>query len=137
VRVSFAKPARDAFVRYAETAPWPANFRDFNAALRRMATLADGGRIDQATVTAEIARIGHHTGRTDELAAILGDREIDRFDRVQLADVVEVCRASPSLSAAGRTLFASSLATRTTKNDADRLRKYLARFGLDFAMFGE
>jgi transcriptional regulatory protein RtcR len=29
-------------------------------------------------------------------------------------------------------LFASSLATRTTRNDADRLRKYLARFGLDF-----
>ena len=44
--VSFAKPARDAFLAFAQTAPWHANFRDFNAAIRRMATLADGGRID-------------------------------------------------------------------------------------------
>ncbi len=134
-RVSFAKPARDAFVRYAEAAPWRANFRDFNAALRRMATLADGGRIDQATVAAEIARLGETSAAgTDDLVTVLGDRaaQLDRFDRVQLADVVAVVRASPSLSAAGRTLFASSLAERTTKNDADRLRKYLARFGLDF-----
>src|SRR5689334_5609723 len=46
IRVSFTKPARDAYLHYAQTAPWPANFRDFNAAIRRMATLADGGRID-------------------------------------------------------------------------------------------
>jgi transcriptional regulatory protein RtcR len=43
-----------------------------------------------------------------------------------------VCAAAPSLSAAGRALFARSRAQRTTRNDADRLRKYLARFGLDF-----
>jgi transcriptional regulatory protein RtcR len=134
VRISFAKQARDAFVRFAQAAPWPANFRDFNAALRRMATLSDGGRIDQATVTAELARLAGATATGDALADILGERAaaLDRFDRVQLADVIEVCRASPSLSAAGRALFASSLATRTSKNDADRLRKYLARFGLEF-----
>ncbi|MBX3154670.1 MAG: RNA repair transcriptional activator RtcR [Deltaproteobacteria bacterium] len=135
VRVSFAKPARDAFVRYAESAPWPANFRDFNAALRRMATLADGGRIDVATVQAEIARLSATRHRADDdLATVLGPRAdvLDRFDRVQLADVVGVCRTAPSLSAAGRALFAQSLAARTTRNDADRLRKYLARFGLDF-----
>jgi transcriptional regulatory protein RtcR len=129
--VSFAKPARDAFVRYAETAPWPANFRDFNAAIRRMATLAEGGRIDQAAVTTEIARLARSSPTTDGLDGLIA-QPLDRFDRVQLADVVEVCRASPSLSAAGRTLFAQSLAGRTTKNDADRLRKYLARFGLAF-----
>ncbi|MGH2900954.1 MAG: sigma 54-dependent transcriptional regulator, partial [Solirubrobacteraceae bacterium] len=68
------------------------------------------------------------------LARLLGERaeELDRFDRVQLADVVAVCATASSLSAAGRVLFARSLATRTTKNDADRLRKYLARFALDF-----
>ena len=57
---------------------------------------------------------------------------LDRFDRVQLADVVAVCRTAASLSAAGRVLFASSRAARTSRNDADRLRKYLARFGLTF-----
>lgn len=133
-RISFAKLARDAFVRFSEAAPWPANFRDFNAALRRMATLAEGGRIDQATVTAELARLASATSTGDDLEGVLGERAaaLDRFDRVQLADVIGVCRASPTLSAAGRALFASSLAARTTKNDADRLRKYLARFGLDF-----
>ncbi len=133
-RVSFAKPARDAFVRYAESATWPANFRDFGAAIRRMGTLADGGRIAVADVTIEIARLESSTRTGDQLGAILGAKAdaLDRFDRVQLADVVAVCRASPSLSAAGRTLFARSLASRTTKNDADRLRKYLARFDLDF-----
>ncbi len=137
LRVSFARPARDAFLRFAESAPWSANFRDFNAAIRRMATLADGGRISAAGVAAEIARL--ETGARaaparDRLAELLGApaEALDRFDRVQLADVVEVCAASPSLSAAGRALFARSLAQRTSRNDADRLRKYLARFGADF-----
>jgi transcriptional regulatory protein RtcR len=137
VRVSFAKPARDAFLRFSETAPWRANFRDFNAAIRRMATLADGGRIDTAAVTTEIARLeaAARTGTGDDgLASLLGARadDLDRFDRVQLADVVTACAAAPSLSAAGRALFTRSLAHRSTRNDADRLRKYLARFGLDF-----
>jgi transcriptional regulatory protein RtcR len=142
VRVSFARPARDAFLRFAVGAPWPGNFRDFNAALRRMATLADGGRIDAAGVAAELGRLEAAGARAaeaagaddDRLAAILGAKaaELDRFDRVQLADVVAVCASSPSLSAAGRTLFARSIAQRTTRNDADRLRKYLARFDLDF-----
>jgi transcriptional regulatory protein RtcR len=136
-RISIARPARDAFLRFAETAPWHANFREFNAAVRRMATLADGGRIDSAAVAAEIARLeaaARSGGRDDGLPALLGPRaaELDRFDRVQLADVTAVCAAAPSLSAAGRVLFARSRAQRTTRNDADRLRKYLARFGLDF-----
>jgi transcriptional regulatory protein RtcR len=59
--------------------------------------------------------------------------EIDRFDRVQLAEVVRVCQASANLSEAGRELFAASRARRSSSNDADRLRKYLARFGLSFA----
>jgi len=65
----------------------------------------------------------------------MGDRAatLDRFDRVQLADVVQVCRASTSLSEAGRRLFATSREQRTSVNDADRLRKYLARFDLTFA----
>jgi transcriptional regulatory protein RtcR len=142
-RVSFAKAARDVFLRFAATAPWPGNFRDFNAALRRMATLAEGGRIDAAGVAAEVRRLeaNARTGTAaaaaageDGLRALLGPKmeELDRFDRVQLADVVSVCAAAPTLSAAGRVLFARSIAQRTTRNDADRLRKYLARFELDF-----
>ena len=58
--------------------------------------------------------------------------DIDEFDRVQLAAVVSVCRQSRTLSDAGRHLFAASRSKRGTTNDADRLRKYLARFGLDW-----
>ena len=68
----------------------------------------------------------------DPVRALLGDTALDRFDRVQLAEVLRVCRASSSLSEAGRALFAVSRAQRTSVNDADRLRKYLARFGLDW-----
>ena len=68
-------------------------------------------------------------------AEVLGEEgaaALDRFDRVQLDDVLRVCRMAPTLSAAGRVLFAQSLAQRASTNDADRLRKYLARFGLAF-----
>jgi transcriptional regulatory protein RtcR len=58
------------------------------------------------------------------------DQRFDRFDLAQLAEVVRVCRASASLSDAGRALFAVSRCGKTSVNDADRLRKYLARFGL-------
>jgi transcriptional regulatory protein RtcR len=58
---------------------------------------------------------------------------LDRFDRVQLEEVVQVCRRSPSLSAAGRVLFDRSRQRKKMANDADRLRKYLARFGLEWS----
>jgi transcriptional regulatory protein RtcR len=57
---------------------------------------------------------------------------LDRFDRVQLEDVLRVCAQCTTISQAGRTLFAQSMGQRQTRNDADRLRKYLARFGLRF-----
>jgi transcriptional regulatory protein RtcR len=58
--------------------------------------------------------------------------EIDLFDRLQLAAVIKVCRERRTLSEAGRALFGSSRERKTTLNDADRLRKYLARFGLSW-----
>jgi transcriptional regulatory protein RtcR len=44
--------------------------------------------------------------------------------------VLRVCGKSRSLSEAGRTLFAASRRARSSVNDADRLRKYLAKHGL-------
>lgn len=58
---------------------------------------------------------------------------LDRFDRVQLADVLAVCASTKSLSEAGRRLFSESRKRRSSQNDADRLRKYLARFGVRWA----
>ena len=71
----------------------------------------------------------------DLLSGILTQQqldEIDLFDRVQLAQVIEVCRESRSLSDAGRRLFNASRARKASTNDADRLRKYLSRFGIEW-----
>ncbi|MCA9547310.1 MAG: sigma 54-interacting transcriptional regulator, partial [Myxococcales bacterium] len=136
-RVTFSREARAAFLAFATgpDATWRGNFRDLNAAVTRMATLAPGGRIDGPTVEAEQDRLARAWGGAapaGEGEALLlealgpaGVAGLDRFDRVQLADVLAVCKRSPSLSAAGRVLFAVSRAQRKSVNDADRLRKYL------------
>jgi transcriptional regulatory protein RtcR len=140
--VSMSKPAREHFLAFA-TSPegvWHRNFRDFGASVRRMATLCTGGRISERDVFAELARL---RASWADLAAEVPDTfaevpdtlvkpGLDRFDRVQLADVIAVCRESPSLSAAGRALFAESRKGKASSNDSDRLRKYLARFDLSF-----
>jgi len=73
--------------------------------------------------------------KTDVVSEVLGEQAeaLDLFDRCQLATVIEACRASQSLSEAGRRLFAVSRQDKKVANDADRLRKYLARFGLEWA----
>lgn len=144
-RYRFNKEARDRFLRFALSAdaPWHANFRDLNAAVRRMATFAPSGRITTDVVDAEIARLETSWGGETEhpaasvLAPLLEGRQIDDidlFDRVQLETVVQACLEARSLSEAGRTLFAASRLRRTSTNDADRLRKYLARFGLNWSL---
>jgi transcriptional regulatory protein RtcR len=54
----------------------------------------------------------------------------DLFDAMQLKAVIGVCRQSKSLSDAGRKLFAVSHRATEKPNDADRLKKYLAKFAL-------
>ncbi|MFY0569999.1 hypothetical protein ACN28E_40090 [Archangium lansingense] len=44
-----------------------------------------------------------------------------------------MCRQARSLSDTGPVLFAQSRAQKKSVNDADRLRKYLARFALYWA----
>ncbi|MCR1568135.1 MAG: hypothetical protein MYY08_15070 [Mixta sp.] len=56
----------------------------------------------------------------------------DLFDRDPLEAVLTICRRSASLSEAGRKLFAVSRQQKKQSNDADRLRKYLARFDLSW-----
>jgi transcriptional regulatory protein RtcR len=142
---SFNKEARARFLAFAEAVdtPWSGNFRDLNAAVTRMATLAPRGRIRVEEVEEEIERLKESWCRPGKanvvesanLESLMGrDRleEIDSFDRVQLAHVVAVCRRSKTLSDAGRELFAASRRKRAVTNDADRLKKYLAKHGLDF-----
>ena len=141
-QVRLNKEAREAFLKFARSpeATWNANFRDLNAAVTRMATLAPKGRITRNEVDAEVARLREGWRETGEKPAntggVLSEAEraqIDPFDLVQLDYVLTVCRQSKSLSDAGRKLYAVSRTKRSVTNDADRLKKYLARFGLDWS----
>jgi transcriptional regulatory protein RtcR len=140
-RVTFSKEARDAFLKFAlsPAAEWKANFRDLNAAVARMATLAQGGRIGLPLVHEETERLmvaWRGPLANDDLSKVLSPMQVealDPFDRVQLQHVLTICRRSRSLSEAGRALFQASRAKKTSTNDADRLRKYLARFDLDWS----
>lgn len=103
-----------------------------------MATLADGGRIGESLVRDEIERLqaAWKPVIDDELEGLLTPTQLealDLFDRLQLQTVIGVCQRSNSLADAGRKLFAATRTKRSSVNDSDRLRKYLARFGLDWA----
>lgn len=140
--VRMNKEARSRFLKFAESeeAAWQANFRDLNAAVTRMATLAAGGRISIALVDEEITRLkqqwqstpGASSAALAQLDGIVNPDMLDRFDQATLVEVVRVCRESRSLSEAGRKLFAVSRLSKAKPNDADRLRKYLARFELSW-----
>lgn len=133
-QVRFDKHARQHYLAFARSpqAAWRGNFRELGSSIARMATLAEQGRITQPLVDEEIARLKSHwqDNPSAPLPAELAD--IDLFEQSQLATVLEVCRASSSLSEAGRQLFAVSRQQKKQPNDADRLRKYLARFGLSW-----
>src|SRR5260221_2978596 len=143
-RITFSKEARRRFLEFALSpgAAWKGNFRDLNAAVARMATLTLGGRISVEIVDEEIERLNHSWAdpRSAESETRIRDligsdrlAEIDAFDRVQVSHVIEVCRQCRSLSEAGRLLFRASRARKSTTNDADRLRKYLNRFGIEWS----
>jgi transcriptional regulatory protein RtcR len=147
-RVTFNREARRRFLAFAVSpgAAWSANFRDLGAAVTRMATLAPGGRITVEVVDEETARLNRlwaqdaPEAEKDCLPNILGDEaaeNLDLFDKAQLAEVLRICRASRNLSEAGRTLFQASRKEKKTSNDADRLRKYLAKFGLGWKNVSE
>lgn len=148
--VRLSAEARTAYLRYAQSpdALWSGNFRDLSASATRLATLADSGRIGLPLVEAEIARLqwlwqpakdardgllGARAADAIDLRVLLGEDALDAmdlFDQLQLAAVLRVCRQARTLSEAGRQLFQASRAQRAVVNDADRLRKYLARFDL-------
>ena len=140
-RVQFTEQARRRFLAFATgpDAAWSANFRDLSAAITRMGTLALGGRIGSDLVDEEITRLRRgwdpRPPSDDLVLGILGPERaeaIDLFDRVQLQEVLATCLRSRSMSEAGRSLFAASRARKTSVNDADRVRKYLARFDLTY-----
>lgn len=140
VRVGFRADAADAWLRFARApdTPWAGNFRDFGGAILRLCTLAPRGRITRAQVDEEIETLRRRWRNAEQdtdarLVAEVTEEPLDPFDIPQLANVIRVCRSSATISDAGRRLFAISREQRKTRNDADRLRKYLARFDLNWS----
>jgi transcriptional regulatory protein RtcR len=142
-RVRMSKDVIKRFLRFAQSpeALWTANFRSLKGMVTRMATLAENGVITATVLDQEISRLkekwtaDHGPEDCDALLRpLLGDEKLnglDLIDRFQLASVIEVCRQCESAADAGRKLFA---ATRHQKsNDSDRIKKYLANFGLHFS----
>ena len=146
---------------HSRDALWKGNFRDLSGAVTRMAALSEGGRITEEGVFEEWGRLRRSWGAGSLPPALSGSSKaggegfsesgvsgadmalvrellggkadtLDAFDVPQLACVIRLCRSSSTLSEAGRRLFAASRLTKATSNDADRLRKYLARFELDW-----
>lgn len=153
--ITFNKEAREAFLQLATSvdALWSGSFRDLNAAVYRMATLSEGKRITLNLVRDEWKRLRSNWGAPTQLVepvekfdgkyefqtpsssftSGLPDKfwnELDPFDVAQLQAVLKVCHQSKGLSEASRTLFKRSRLKKKSTNDSDRLRKYLAKFGL-------
>ena len=130
--IRFDKDARERYLAFACSgqAQWRGNFRELSSSIARMATLAEQGRITLSIADEEISRL-QHAWQTPSALPPLAE-EVDLFDQRQLETVLEVCRRHHSLSDAGRELFAVSRLKKARPNDADRLRKYLARFGLNW-----
>ena len=141
--VSFNKNARERFIQFAKSpaALWSGNFRDLNASITRMATLAEGGRISVNTVEQEITRLQlkWHPSKindTQENFEALYDanvwREMDLYDKERMAAVIRTCQQSDNLAEAGRKLFDCSSQKKTSSNDSHRVRQLLSKYGLDF-----
>lgn len=144
LRATMSKEVRERFLSFATSpaAKWSANFRDLSGCVTRMATLSPGGRIIREVLDAELDRLRLSWSPSADapdhdsiLSSVLGPESAERldlFDQVQLALVIRVCRESATMAEAGRKLYGATRMNRKVQNDSDRLRKYLARFNLDW-----
>ncbi len=143
-KMSFNKEARQAYLKFALSAEarWTANFRDLASSVTRLCTFAQGSRIDLLSVEKEVERLknlwrfNRENNFEEILLSVMSPEQldlIDPFDRPTLSHVVTTCQNTNSLSEAGRVLYSVSRCLRKTTNDADRLKKYLAKFSLSWA----
>ncbi len=144
--ISFNKDARKKYLQFATSteATWSANFRDLNASITRMATLANGGRITVSVVNEEIDRLQHkwqstsnksHTNDTTLLKSILGENKIkslDLYEQMTLAPVLKICQSANSMAEAGRILFNVSREQKKSNNDSHRIKQILDKHQIKF-----
>ena len=134
-RVRFTREARTRLLSFATSpaARWRRNFRDLNGVIRRLCTLSPSGRISKTLVVEEIERLERLWSDTPEGSALEGlldpSRSISSIACSSNPSSRFAVDPAPSPMPAG-SFNAVSQQKRRSKNDADRLRKYLARFDL-------
>lgn len=143
--ISFNKTARDIYLSFSQSpeAKWSANFRDLNASITRLGTLADGGRITADLVKEEIGRLRakwktpkqSSDNQIETAKNLLGEarfNHLDLYDQIILAGITDVCLNSNSMAKAGRTLFNQSRTSKKSSNDSHRVRQLLEKYGVSF-----
>ncbi|VUD67442.1 Nitric oxide reductase transcription regulator NorR2 [Thalassocella blandensis] len=144
--VTFNKNARTRYLDFclSRDALWSGNFRDLNASVTRMATLASGGRITEENVDAEIQRLKQKWQTQEQpdpvnsfnmLDQLMNDNYLVAFDNYELAALtyaVNVCRESASMAEAGRKLFNVSRESKSSNNDSHRIKQLLQKFNITF-----
>jgi transcriptional regulatory protein RtcR len=136
----FRGPAKRKYLELAMSGQsnWEFSLEDLHRSLSRLAINSADEGITAEMVKAEFERLHEEWAEEvceDPLLQMVPPEkryELDLFQKTQLLEVVRICMRSRSLSEAGRRLFASSRARKKSVNDADRLRKYLQRFGLEW-----
>ncbi len=148
--ISFNKAAREKYIAFgrSEGGKWTSNFRDLNASITRMATLADGGRIDSNIVSAEIERLNDKWNATATkndrpqvaLDQYLGKDQLlhmDFYEKAKLSIVIDVCLRASSMAEAGRILFDKSRESKSSSNDSHRVKQILNKYNLSFARINQ
>ena len=148
--VGFNKAARKTYLTFCQSqdALWSANFRDLNASITRMGTLADGGRITVEVVNEETGRLTkkwHPDLKASKEPRVIIDQilgagscdKVDLYDQLKLASIIEVCRGSRSMAEAGRKLFDHSRENKKSSNDSHRVKQILDKFGITFGQIKE
>ncbi|MGI8495423.1 MAG: RNA repair transcriptional activator RtcR [Pyrinomonadaceae bacterium] len=142
--VSFTPNAKNKFIEFAVSpvAIWQRNFRDLSRAIDRMATLSPNGRITTNIVEREIIELQEswvtpssiqQKKQAEKLLTEEQLNSIDDFKLIQLEAVLAVCCKCRTIAEAARQLFPKSLMLKKSKNDSDRLRKYLLTFEIEWS----
>lgn len=146
-KIQFKDNALKKYIEFATSrhANWSANFRDLSSSISRMAILSPMGRIGVREVEDEIKKLeAKWSGPASEdsivekpIQSIINrvvqtKGALDTFEQLQLTSVLKICLSSKNLAEAGRKLFEVSRLSKSSKNDADRVRKYLNKYGISW-----
>jgi transcriptional regulatory protein RtcR len=110
VKYVFNEAARKKYLSFAASAdtPWKENYRDIKNSIGRMCALSStkGRQIDEDNVAREIERLEKKWSGGTEVKGNFEHllEEFDEIDRIQLREVIKICRKSKNRTEAGRKL---------------------------------